>query len=79
MKLVSAVTNYKRGSNYGELDAPILTYTLTRRDCLAWGIVSGGQEDGGSRPGGEGSRPFGIGGRLGKGVQGEMRSRLGGR
>ena len=35
---------------------------LTRRDCLAWGIVSGSQEVRSSRPGGEDSRPFGIGG-----------------
>ena len=51
---------------------------LARRDCLALGIISGDQEVS-SHPGGEGSRPFGIGGRLGKGVQGEMRSGLRGR
>ena len=69
-------TTLDRGDSVSPSAAERSRRELTRKDCLAWEIVSGGREIRVSWPGGEGSRPLGIRSRLGKGVQRGMRSGL---
>ena len=65
MALMLVLTTLDRGGSRRE---------LAKRDCSAQRLVSGGQEVRGSRQGGKGSRPLGIGVDSAKGFRGEMRS-----
>ncbi len=66
MTLMLALTTLDRGESVSLSAAERSRRKLTRRDCLIWEIVSGGQEVRGSRPGDEGLRPLDIGGFKGR-------------
>ena len=67
--LMLASNTLDRSDSVSPLVAEKSWRKLARRDCLAWGVVSGGQEVGRFWQDGKGARPLGIGVGLVKGFE----------